>query len=142
VSFCEGIRELIRSHPFTRKDSFHVYLNKFSPSSLDILLYIFFKVPDWSVELRERERLMLDILRLADQLGVEIAFPTQTLHLHQHEGMPPPAQHPVPSSSSDDNASHVGINAAQKIVKDQAWQQNKPGAVTFPEGSTSETSDS
>jgi MscS family membrane protein len=78
---CEGIRELVRQHPYTRKDYFHVYLNQFGPSSLDILLYIFWETPDWSTELRERHRLAVDILRLTQHLGVEIAFPTQTLYL-------------------------------------------------------------
>ncbi len=78
---CEGIRELVRRHPYTRKDYFHVYLNQFGASSLDILLYIFWETPDWSTELRERHRLAVDILRLAQHLGVEFAFPTQTLYL-------------------------------------------------------------
>ncbi len=80
-AFCEGVRELIRQHPYTRKDYFHVYLNGMAASSLDVLLYTFFEVPDWATELRERHRLIGDILRLADRLGVSFAFPTQTLHL-------------------------------------------------------------
>ncbi len=38
-AFCEGIRELIRRHPYTRKDYYHVYFNEFAGSSLNILLY-------------------------------------------------------------------------------------------------------
>ena len=82
-AFCEGIRELIRLHPYTRKDYYHVYFNQFAASSLDILLYLFFDVPDWGTELRERHRLFVDIIRLANRLGVEFAFPTQTLWLNQ-----------------------------------------------------------
>lgn len=84
-SFCEGIRELIRKHPYTRKDYFHVYLNEFSDSSLNVLLYCFHECPDWSTELRERQRLYLDILRLAERLGVSFAFPTQTLYVRKEE---------------------------------------------------------
>lgn len=80
-AFCEGIRELVLQHPYTAKDYYHVYLNQFAASSLDILLYVFVKTPDWATELRERERLLLDIVRLAKHLGVEFAFPTQTLHV-------------------------------------------------------------
>jgi MscS family membrane protein len=81
-TFCEGIRQIILNHPHTRKDYFHVYLNHLSDSSLNILLYVFWQVPDWSCELQERHRLLVDIMRLAKELGVEFAFPTQTLHLH------------------------------------------------------------
>lgn len=84
-AFCEGVRELIRRHPYTRKDVYHVYLNSFDSSSLSVLLYMFFKTPDWATELRERHRLAVDILRLAQSLGVEFAFPTQTVHLFKEE---------------------------------------------------------
>ncbi len=80
-AFCEGIRELVLRHPYTAKDFYHVYLNQFAASSLDILLYVFVKTPDWATELRERERLLLDIVRLSKHLGVEFAYPTQTLHV-------------------------------------------------------------
>jgi hypothetical protein len=80
-AFCEGIRELIRRHPYTRKDYYMVYFNEFADSALNILLYAFHEVPDWATELRERHRLFVDIVRLAQRLGVEFAFPTQTLHI-------------------------------------------------------------
>jgi MscS family membrane protein len=47
------------------------------------MLYCFVRTPDWSTELRERHRLLLDIMRLAKQLQVEFAFPTRTLYLRQ-----------------------------------------------------------
>jgi MscS family membrane protein len=80
-AFCEGIRQLIRDHPYTRKDYYHVYLNEFADSSLNVLLYCFHEAPDWSTELRERHRLFNDIIRLAQRLEVEFAFPTQTLYM-------------------------------------------------------------
>jgi MscS family membrane protein len=79
-AFCSGIRALIDAHPHTRKDYYHVYLNGLGNSSLDILLYVFFVTPDWSEELQQRHRLLLDILRLGEKIGIEFAFPTQTIH--------------------------------------------------------------
>ena len=78
-AFCCGIRKLIKEHPFTRKDRYHVYLNDFGPHSLRIILYVFWELNDYDMELRERHRLLLDILRLAKELEIEFAFPTQTL---------------------------------------------------------------
>ncbi|MEM7349672.1 MAG: mechanosensitive ion channel family protein [Acidobacteriota bacterium] len=80
-AFCEGVRELIRQNPHTRKEGFYVYFREFSPSSLDVLLQLFFDVPDWETELQARQQLGLDILRLAAEQGVEMAFPTQTVHV-------------------------------------------------------------
>lgn len=82
TAFCEGIRELLRLHPHTRKDYFEVHLNEFSDSSLNVLLYCFFECSSWSTELSARHRLLIDILRLAKELKISFAFPTQTLHLH------------------------------------------------------------
>jgi len=77
----EGIREIIRLHPYTRKDYFQVYLNELGESGLKVMLYVFHEVPEWSTELRERHRFLIDVLKLAARLQVELAFPTRTLHL-------------------------------------------------------------
>jgi len=98
-AFCEGIRELVRLHPYTRKDYYHVYFHDFGASSLDIMLYVFFEVSDYGIELRERHNLFLDILRLAERLGVEFAFPTQTVWLNQAPAAAD-AQRPSPSASA------------------------------------------
>lgn len=88
-AFCEGVRELVRKHPQMRQDAFHVYLNSFGDSALEVLLYVFFEVPDWASELAARHALALDLVRLADALGVEFAFPTRTVWVHQaREGVP------------------------------------------------------
>ncbi len=84
-AFCEGIRQIILKHPYTRKDSFHVYFNGFNNSSLDILLQVYWQTKEFAVECAERHRLLMDILRLGAKMGIEFAFPTQTVHMFQEE---------------------------------------------------------
>lgn len=115
-AFCEGIRELIRRHPYTRKDSYYVYFNSFGAHSLDVLLYCFHETPDWATELRERHRLFCDILRLANKLGVEFAFPTQTLHLHNADNVPP-SEEPAVSRSGQLAPDILGRSEAAAIAK-------------------------
>lgn len=79
--FIEGLNQIVSSHPDTRKDFYHIRLNGFGASSLDILFYIFFQVPDWAAEVKAREEIMLEILQLAHKLGVRFAFPTTTIHI-------------------------------------------------------------
>ena len=79
--FVEGLKEIVKLHPLTRKDYYEIHFNDMSDSSLNILFYIFFKVPTWSEELRARHEILLDIMKLAERLGVNFAFPTQTLHV-------------------------------------------------------------
>jgi MscS family membrane protein len=136
IAFCEGIRELVRTHPYMRRDYFQVYLNDFADSSLDILLYVFFEVPDWSTELRERERLFLDILRLADQLGVQFAFPTQTVHLYTEEHGRQRQPSEPPQGNAERRAARQGIMTTHKLIANQPWQQEKPGPVQFATGPT------
>ena len=80
-AFCSGVKALVMDRTDTRKDVCYVELNSFGDSSLNVLLYMFFDCETWADELRGRHELMLDILRLAQGLKVEFAFPTQTLHI-------------------------------------------------------------
>ena len=110
-AFCEGIRELIRKHPHTRKDSFEVHLNEFSASSLDVMLLIYFVVPDWSTELEAKHRLSIDILRLAADLGVDFAFPTQTLYLKRPEA----TGEPVPFEAYAERLEALHKDARERV---------------------------
>jgi len=116
-AFCAGLREVVLQHPYMRKDNFHIYLNGLGASSLEILVYVFWKTPDWSTELRERHRFLIDALRLARRLGVEYAFPTQTLFMRQGEDTPlpvPAGEFAMPES--DAAAQARGRAEAQAIV--------------------------
>ncbi len=144
-AFCEGIREIIRRHPWTRKDYYMVYLNQFADSSLNILLYAFHEVPDWSTELRERHRLFVDIVRLAQELGVDFAFPTQTLHMaSMPPGSPwdlasgsargadviPTAEQSGAAAATARDAQEQGRNIARSIVE-KNWEPERQTPVNF-----------
>jgi len=126
-AFCEGIRELVRQHPYMRKDYYQVYLNEFAASSLDVLLYVFWATPDWNTELRERHRLLLDILRLARRLGVEFAFPTQTIYMKSEEVDALPEQ-----EMPQEQAFESGRKAALAIVEETLGSGVRPPPVRFP----------
>ncbi len=126
-AFCEGVRELVRQHPYMRKDYYQVYLNELAASSLDVLLYVFWATPDWNTELRERHRLLLDILRLARRLGVEFAFPTQTIYMKSEEVDAVPEQE-LPQEQAFEN----GRAAALAIVDETLGRGVRPPPVRFP----------
>ena len=124
-AFCEGIREIVRQHPYMRKDYYHVYLNGLGESALEILVYVFWETPDWSTELRERHRFLLDCLRLATHLGVEYAYPTQTLFLRRDGGGDPAEKETI------DAARHMGTEAARQIVAHSTGLGQRPPPVGF-----------
>ncbi|WP_420578040.1 mechanosensitive ion channel family protein [Ekhidna sp.] len=86
--FVKGLRQIVEDHPKTWKDNYHVYFNEMANSSLNIMFYIFFNVPTWAEELHCRHEILMSIMKLGKELGVNFAFPTQTLHIENLPGQP------------------------------------------------------
>lgn len=80
-AFVEGLKAIVKANKNFRQDFYEIHFNSFGAHSLDVLVYVFFNVPDWSTELQQRHNFLLEVLRLAKEVGVEFAFPTQTLHV-------------------------------------------------------------
>lgn len=79
--FCDRIRYQIQLNPMIQKDDHSVTIYELGPSSIDILLTIFFVTGDPKVELGQRHVFILEILKIAEELEVKFAYPTQTLYL-------------------------------------------------------------
>ena len=124
-AFCEGIRELVREHPFTRKDYYQVWVNEFGASSIDILIYVFWQAPDWQTELRERHRFMIDIMRLAEIVGVDFAFPSQTIYLERGESRATPKDPSLDEAFDGRVALRKGRNAVRDMTKDDIWREEQ-----------------
>lgn len=86
--FVDGLHTIVKNHPDTRKDYYNIYLNDMASFSLNVMFYIFFSVPNWPAELKARQEILLEILKLARELGINFAFPTQTLHMENFPGQP------------------------------------------------------
>lgn len=80
-AFVEAVKGVVISTPAMRKDFYEVHFNEFGSHSLDVLIYVFVKVANWHEELQAKHNFFLEILRIAKEVGVEFAFPTQTLHI-------------------------------------------------------------
>ena len=102
-AFCNGIRAVIKAHPATRKDCYEVHFCEFGDFSLNIMVYFFFDVASWTDELRSRHEIYLDFLRLAKDLGVSFAFPTQTLHVDSQAASGQRFQPQVPNNDELEN---------------------------------------
>ena len=113
-AFVEGLRELVRTSPDTRKDTIEIHFRDLGAHSLDIMVYIFFRVPDWSAELAARHTFNLQVLRLAKRLGVEFAYPTQTLEVRRVD----PLEEPGPSRDTE-SSREAGIEAAKSVRSSQ-----------------------
>jgi MscS family membrane protein len=77
--FRDGILELIQGRDHVRQQKHEVAVNDLGSSGIEILIQAFFEVPDRQAELTARDGLILDILRLAERLGIAFENPTMIL---------------------------------------------------------------
>lgn len=101
--FIRSIKTLLADHPHTVKNmDQHVVLSSFQDSSLGVLLYFFIDVTDWSQELLVRENIFMAIMDQAAVQGIELALPTQLIHLKAQEWPAAATPHPptIPAASS------------------------------------------
>lgn len=128
-ALCEGMRELVRHHPYTRKDNYHIWVNDWQPQSLGVMVYIFFETPDWATELRERHRFILDTHRLAQRLGVETAPPDRTA-LMREPARAAEGDEPVERSAERAARQH-GLQTARTMTSEASWNEARPSPVIF-----------
>ena len=84
----------------TSKRTYEVHLFNLGDSAIEILVYYHVKVvPGWHQELVTRSQNILEFLRLAEELGVSFAFPSQSLYLESTPDKPLP--HACPGSALD-----------------------------------------
>lgn len=77
--FCERLRYLIKLNPAIKQDNFQVSVTELGASSINILLNVFFDTVDPKIEAEEKHKFILEILTMSNEIGVDFAFPTQTL---------------------------------------------------------------
>ena len=85
-TFVKGLNRIVKDHPKTNDEKYEIHFNDLGAHSLDVLFYIFFEAATWTDELKFRQEILLDILKLAEHLGVGFAYPTQTLHVENMPG--------------------------------------------------------
>jgi MscS family membrane protein len=78
-AFVKGVREIVIAHPETRSDSYNVEFTGFGDSALLVMVNVYFKSLAWGIEQSSKHRLHMAILRLAQELGVDFAFPSSTV---------------------------------------------------------------
>ncbi|HUU00161.1 MAG TPA: mechanosensitive ion channel family protein [Myxococcota bacterium] len=77
----EAIREILKNHQGVDQGYWLVNFTDFGASSLDIFVYYFTRTKVWAEYLDTRQQVNLEIMRGLDALGLEIAFPSQTVYL-------------------------------------------------------------
>jgi MscS family membrane protein len=63
-----------------------VNFNMFGPSSLDFFIYTFTKTTNWIEFHQVKQNVLLEVMRIIEANGAEIAFPTRTLYMAEAPG--------------------------------------------------------
>ncbi|GIL17014.1 MAG: mechanosensitive ion channel protein MscL [Oligoflexia bacterium] len=79
--FQARIKLMINSRPEVSAPDTTVVFNALGDFSLQILVNFFVQVADSGQELAIQESVLLEILKIAEEMGVEFAYPTQTIHV-------------------------------------------------------------
>jgi MscS family membrane protein len=80
------IKKMLQEHPgIDATQTLIVNFNEFAASSLDLLIYTFTKTTVWVDYHEVKQDVLLKIGEIIARHGAEIAFPTQTLHVHGDE---------------------------------------------------------
>ena len=85
-SVINQVKEMLKSHPdIDGGKTLIVNFNCFAPSSLDFFIYTFTKTTDWVLFHEVKQDVLFKIIKIIEENGAEIAFPTSTLHLTNQE---------------------------------------------------------
>jgi MscS family membrane protein len=77
------IKAMLQQHPgIDQTQTLIVNFNQFGPSSLDLMIYTFTRTIVWVEYHQVKQDVLLKIGEIIASHGAEMAFPTQTLHLH------------------------------------------------------------
>lgn len=79
-----GIKDVLKEVDGIEDDTWAVAFEEFADSSLNVLVNCYSKENDWLQMMAAREELMLGIMDLVEEMGLEIAFPTRTVHLMEN----------------------------------------------------------
>lgn len=114
----ERIREMIKARENVDPESVVVRFVNFNDSSLDLRIIAYILLADWGEYTAEVEQINLEVMRIVEELGLGIAFPSRSLYI---ESMP---------------------NIRHSVNKDQPENDVKPVPMSPPTPRTVETSSS
>ncbi len=79
--FCESLRYLCQIHQFIDTTNAQVYVFDVTEKAINILVNVYFQTTNGTVELTERHKFILEILKTAKELGIKFINPSQSLVL-------------------------------------------------------------
>ncbi len=112
----ERIKDILRDHPDVDQSFWLVKFTEFTDSALSIMLYFFTTTTDWQRYLAIREEVNLKILERIAEIGVQAAFPSQSIYMENDD----------PEERARLDAKARALYEARPFVDDQRVAQTAP----------------
>lgn len=107
----DDIRDILQSREQVEKESILVHFVEFGSSSLNILVRAYIGLPDWAEFTAEKEIIHLAIIDAIAELGLRMAFPSQSIYVEHiprffEAGPPAPPETPPPGVSEGERRTY------------------------------------
>ena len=79
--FVERLRDTFLARANAVEEPLWIGIKQFGDSSIDIQLFGYVAVDTYGAQVQAQHALILDTIRLAEEIGVSFAFPTRTVHV-------------------------------------------------------------
>lgn len=81
--FVSKMKDWVEKSALTTKKDNEISIYDISNSSIQILVYIFFDVDNWTDELKGRQAFIVESFRVANELEIKFAYPTQSIKIEE-----------------------------------------------------------
>ncbi|MCY4021428.1 MAG: mechanosensitive ion channel family protein [Chloroflexi bacterium] len=120
----EAIRELLLKTEHVDPESVIVHFVDFSSSSLDVRVICQVLLADWREYTALKETLLLEIMGIAEDLGISFAFPSRSIYIEDMPGAARPER-----ESSLDEGQLAGQDLEQSPRPDQDSPDSSPSSA-------------
>lgn len=118
------IRDMLDTRPLVEKDSILVHFVEFSDHALQILVRCYINLPNWGEYTAEKEQIHLAVMDIIHELGLAIAFPTQSLYIEQ---MPFPSMAEPRPNSAESNPPTASVPPVNSTYAQGGDSEGKSG---------------
>ncbi|WP_054740603.1 mechanosensitive ion channel domain-containing protein [Cellulosilyticum ruminicola] len=92
----QKIKKILLEDPDVENETYIVVFENFGDYALNIQILYYSMHTDYASYLQVKQRINLEILKLCEHIGVDIAFPTQTLYMQRTPKVPVKPQEVFP----------------------------------------------
>ncbi|NLW03121.1 MAG: mechanosensitive ion channel family protein [Clostridiaceae bacterium] len=82
------IRDMLENHPGIHPETIFVFFDSFGQNGPELFLYFFTKTIKWKEYLEVREDTNLKLMRILDELGLKVAYPSMSVYMEKQPESP------------------------------------------------------